>query len=298
MEALTKDIGVLLEQIKAGKSSQNGTYAAPPIKTAKATILLAQTTDDMADQCDDVRRYLTQAGHMVLPLKTFYPQGGEDFKAAFAADLEQADVYVQLLGAVKARRDLALPEGYTRFQFQAAKAAADARPHLKTFIWRPANLGVDDVKHDDASLLREATVMAMTLESFKKEVQSSIERLLQASDTSGADDSRPSNATIFINASPNDEGIASAVSDECSRLGFTSIMPTSERSALKLFKQAKASLGICKAYFLVIGNADEDWAVNQGVIFSKISAELNEAELPKVIAIIDGPPEDKTSATD
>ena len=290
MEALTQDIGVLLQKLRTGKSSQTSVDHSAP--ATKGTVLLAQTTDDIADQCDDVRRYLTQAGHTVLP-QGFYPQGGEEFKTAFAADLERADFYVQLLGTAKARRDLALPEGYSRFQFEAAKTAALARPGLKTFIWRPANIDIKEIKHDDADLLAEATVVAMTLESFKKEVTSSIERLLSVSAIKGTGDSSLRNATVFINAAPNDQAIASEVSDECARQGFTAIMPSSEKSALRLFKQAKVSFGSCKAYFLVYGNADEDWAVDQGVIFSKISAELTEADLPKVIAIIDGPPEQK-----
>jgi hypothetical protein len=285
MEALTQDVGLLLQELKAGKSRRGG--KAPARSTR--TVLLAQTTDDMSDQCDDVRRYLTQAGYTVLPEQSYYPQGGEEFKAAFRADLEQADCYVQLLGQAKARRDLALPEGYTRFQFEAAIGVARAHSKLKTFIWRPANINITELKHDDAVLLREGTVIAMTLESLKKEVGSWMERL------QSDDDGPPSakNATVFINAAPNDQEIASAVSDECARQGFTAIMPSSENSALKLFKQVKVSLGTCKAYFLVFGQADEDWAVHQGMIFSKISAELSESDLPNVIAIIDGPPEEK-----
>ena len=289
MEALTKDIAVLLEKIKAGKSLQNKDGGSP----GKRTVLLAQTTDDMADECDDVRRYLIQAGHTVLPAQSYYPQGGEEFKAAFAADLERADLYVQLLGLAKARRDPALPEGYTRFQFEAAKAAALARPKLKTFVWRSSNIDIDGVKHEDAGILRESTVSAMTLESFKKEVEASIERLSQLLESRGNGEFQMANSTIFINAAPNDQEIAGAVSDECSRQGFMAIMPSSEKSALKSVQQVKGYLRTCSAYFLVYGNADEDWAINQGVIFSKISAEFSEADLPKLIAIIDGPPEEK-----
>jgi hypothetical protein len=60
-----------------------------------------------------------------------------------------------------------------------------------------------------------------------------------------------------------------------------------------LFREVKKSFGVCNAYFLVFGKADTLWAVRQGASFSKISAQYSEAELPKLIAIIDGPPEDK-----
>ena len=292
IEELTKDIGVLLQQIKEGKPRQN----KPPGGGVKRTVLLAQTTEDMTDQCDEVRRYLTQAGHAVLPSQGCYPQGAQEFKAAFAADLARAELYIQLLGMTKARRDPALTEGYPRFQFDAAKAAALVRPKLKTFIWRPANINVDDVKHEDGGLLREPTVTAMTLESLKKEVEAAIERFSYASASDGNGQSAIENTMIFINAAPSDQEIAGAVSDECSQQGFTAIMPSSDKSAVNAFKQMKGRLATCAAYFLIFGKAEEEWAIDQGVIFSKVSAELSESDLPKVIAIIDGPPEVKNSA--
>ena len=255
---------------------------------------MAQTTDDLTEASDDVRRYLTQAGFTVLPRQGIYPQGGEQFRAAFKADLDLSNFYIQLLGSGKSRRDPELPEGYARFQFETAKSAGRVRSELKAFCWRPIYVDPNEVRHEDADLLRDASVVAMTLESFKKDVQSSIERLLSTFDDDGGGAIVAKNLTVYINAAPDDQEIASAVSDECAKKGFTAVMQPSESSALELYKEVKKAFGICNAYFLVYGKADTLWAVRQGASFSKISAQYAESELPKVIAIIDGPPEEKS----
>jgi len=288
---LAHDIATRMKKFRPvdGNLGGNGDH---PV-SLNGIILLAQTTDDLTEQCDDVRRYLTQAGYSVLPRQGIYPQGGEEFKAAFKADLDRANFYVQLLGSAKSRRDPELPEGYARFQFESAKAALRARPQLKTFCWRPIYLDVDEVKHEDGNLLRDETVVAMTLESFKSAIQLSIEKSLFFSGNGGIDAIAAKSLTVYINAAPDDREIAGAVSDECARQGFTAVMQPSENSALDLFREVKKSFGACNAYFLVFGKADTLWAVRQGASFSKISAQYSEAELPKLIAIIDGPPEDK-----
>jgi hypothetical protein len=107
---LTKDIGEILEKIKEASSNTVVNYNLAPTKRDSGrlrhgTILLAQTTDDLTEASDDVRRYLTQAGFTVLPRQGIYPQGGEQFRAAFKADLDLSNFYIQLLGSGKSRRD-------------------------------------------------------------------------------------------------------------------------------------------------------------------------------------------------
>jgi hypothetical protein len=70
----------------------------PPLRT----VLLAQVTDDLSEERDQVRRFLEQYGIATLPNGT-YPQGGEDFVEAVESDLAKAGFFVQLLGRTAAR---------------------------------------------------------------------------------------------------------------------------------------------------------------------------------------------------
>ena len=56
-----------------------------PVPDNKA-VLLAQTTDDLYDERERVRACLDQYGIKVLP-ENDYPQGGQDFAAAFEDDV-------------------------------------------------------------------------------------------------------------------------------------------------------------------------------------------------------------------
>lgn len=296
MSELTKDMGEVLQRLNSSGAGAQLRQRLLPQKDAAVssqarTILLAQTTDDLAEEYEDVRRYLTQAGHTVLPHHGLFPQGGAEFKEAFKYDLGRSSIYVQLLGAARSRRDPALPEGYARFQFATVQSEMLIRPELKRLCWRPIYLDLTQVNHEDSEILQHEAVVAMTLESFKREVLATIER--QASLESG--NALPGKSlTIYINAAPDDREIAAAVSDECARQGFTTVMQASETSALELFREVKRSFGVCNAYFLIYGKADSLWAIRQGASFSKISAQYPESELPRMIAIIDGPPEEKS----
>src|SRR5207302_5717011 len=56
-------------------------------------VLLAQVTEDLDEERDELRRYLDQFGVPVVAAGT-YPQGGDAFKRAFEADLAEAGLLV------------------------------------------------------------------------------------------------------------------------------------------------------------------------------------------------------------
>jgi hypothetical protein len=103
------DAGGLEQAIRA---TQLVDQLAPPLRT----VLLAQVTDDLSEERDQVRRFLEQYGIATLPNGT-YPQGGKDFVEAVEADLGKAGFFVQLLGRTAARRPPDLPNGYARQQY-------------------------------------------------------------------------------------------------------------------------------------------------------------------------------------
>jgi hypothetical protein len=125
----------------AGRVTFQGLHAAAAVPVPPATaagarpVLLAQVTDDLDGLRDELRRHLEQFGIPVLPAEEL-PQGGAEFAAAFGQHLVDDAVFVQLLGAYPGRVPRDLPEGYTRFQLEAAR-----RRGLRILQWR--NLGFD-----------------------------------------------------------------------------------------------------------------------------------------------------------
>ena len=156
------------------------------------SVSLAQVTDDLEEEREQVRRYLQQFGVTVLPERT-YPQGGSEFQAAFTHDLAQADMFVQLLGPVSGKLPPDLPEGYTRFQLDAARSRG-----LELLQWRRPDLNPESVTNAPyRALLTAEPVIASGLESFKAEVlrQARAVPVLRR---------EPPSSLIFINADRSD----------------------------------------------------------------------------------------------
>src|SRR5262249_23212395 len=99
------------------------TAAPAPAPTSESkAVLLAQTTDDLYDERERVRGYLDQYGIKVLP-ENDYPQGGQEFAAAFDADVARSALFVQLLGNFGSRKPPDLSQTYAQYQYEAAKGA-------------------------------------------------------------------------------------------------------------------------------------------------------------------------------
>jgi hypothetical protein len=107
------------------------------------TVCLAKVTPDLRKARDTVASYLTSARLNVLPAKPYSADPGK-FLPALEADLEQANIFVQILGATYADRTDELPEGEEIAQFQRAQQRGKV-----TLQWRDKAVDVDAI--DDPS---------------------------------------------------------------------------------------------------------------------------------------------------
>jgi hypothetical protein len=209
--AATASIGTLSEPnpdnvAKVPAMSQASASDLSPL--AGKTILLAQVTNDLYDERDQVLAYLQQYGAQVLP-EGDYLQGGSDFANAVKADLERAELFVQLLGPYRSNRPADLKDdkgdavSYAQFQYAAAK-----RRGLPVLQWRRPDLDVAALTHWDKSLLEAPDVLAMGLQEFVKEVRKFFERALAAAAAKAMAAERksaPASELLFINSDQSDK---------------------------------------------------------------------------------------------
>jgi hypothetical protein len=166
-------------------------------------------------------------------------------------------------------------------------------------VWRPDHLDVATVTHDDASLLREPEVVAMTLEGFKKLIRSSIEKSSHARMPKGV----AAPQEICITAALADTLIAQTIADICADQSFSvwvppTAAPTSEGaisdlSAAEVDEEVRQAYESCSAFLLVYGAASSTWAAVQQRKYNKLVALSERTEPPRIVAIVDGPPADK-----
>ena len=258
---------------------------APPDASAHESnaVLLAQTTDDLYDERERVRAHLDQYGIKVLP-DADYPQGGQDFAAAFEADIAHSGLFVQLLGNFGSRKPPDLPNTYAQYQYETAKGCG-----LKVLQWRRPDLDLAAVTHRDKPLLEGPDVLAVGLEEFKGEILRSHAQLVKPAPAPIVFEA---GCHVFINADSSDKELADAllkIFDD--RKNFTAARPLFEGSAKDILDDLEANLMNCEALVLLYGRAPPAWVRAQLLRYSKLE-RLRDAP-PRLKTILLGPPAPK-----
>lgn len=241
-------------------------------------VLIAQTTDELEDEADQIRSFLRQFYDEVNLLPTGgYPQGGDVFRSGFRSDLEMATLFVQLLGKHPGRKPPDLPEGYTRFQFNAARQA-----NVRILQWRRPDLDCDSVQDlEYREMLKSETVIASGLEALKNQILKEVRKV-----KTGA---RPIKAsTVFINADARDLSIAREVERECVENALTAILPMSGSPSEATRTDLAENLIDCDILVFIYGDTTQEWIRSQLKFFNKVRPKRDAA--PKLLAICSGPP--------
>jgi hypothetical protein len=285
--AFQQRIHDLAEQIRnrllvLRRTSPIGGLATSPNAPGHANyrrVLLAQVTEDLEDERDQLRRYLDQFGVSVGPTET-YPQGGDAFKRAFEADLSQAGLLVQLLSRQPGRAPPDLDEGYTRFQWQAAATRGIEIVQLH----RP-DLDLETVTNQQhRELLIAQTVIATGLEAFKAEV-------LRRAAPAPPKKTPTKSSLVFIDADRDDTEIARALKEKFSHHKLSVVVPMSDGPAEQVRADLEENIVDCDALVLVYGQTTPIWVRGQLRLYNKLKARR--AEPPRLLALCYGPPETK-----
>lgn len=253
------------------------------------TVLLAQVTDDLEGDREQVRRYLEQFNVAVLPAGPL-PQGGADFARAFETDLARADLFVQLLGPFNSRRAPDLPQGYARYQYETAKQEAGRREKFGCLLWRRPDLDPASLTHEDAALLAEPDTQATGLEAFKAEIVRRIEEL-NAPVRERPDKSPDRDIHVFVNANREDIKLAKAVQKEFERNNCTAMLPLYDSQPNVIMDDLEDKIVWCDALALIYGEADARWISRQAMLYSKLKRKRDEPA--RVVLICRGPPQPK-----
>jgi hypothetical protein len=254
-------------------------------------VFLADVTDDLESRRDEARRYLDQAGIRILPTSS-YRLVREDFERSLSADLANSAVFVQLLGPVAGKRPPDVPDGFGWLQLEGAK-----RANVPILQWRSPDLDTAKIELPlQKKLLELDTVRAMPFEDFKRSVVTSFKDLTArpvaaAPARAGAE----SSSVIFINADKVDKASADAIKDSLGdRCGWS--MPLSlvvpDAKPDELQEDMEANLINSEGLVIVYGAARPAWVTGQLQLYRKLASRR--AQSPRLIAIVNVPPEPKT----
>lgn len=230
LDDLAHDICTLLEAMDTPEDPPAA--CSGPRVTAGQAIYLAETSSDLRDQREALRRDLQQQGLRVLPDATL-PLVASDVTAAVSRYLGECRLSVHLVG----RHYGVVPEGgsasIVELQHELAVAHSRSAP-LARLVWIPAGLSVDDGRQQqvierlrvDPRVGHQADLVETYFEDFRTTLQS---WLLRASPRAkGAADAvggrpaplptsatpRPTGDAVFVSAPPVDPPRLYLVADE------------------------------------------------------------------------------------
>jgi hypothetical protein len=249
------------------------------------TVMVAQVTEDLEAEREQLVSYLEQYGIPSLP-SDFYPQGSADFKAAVAEDIARSQLFVQLLGATTGRRPRDMPEGYLAAQYHLAEQAG-----LKILQWRSPDLESDVVSDENhRAFLFGEKVAAIGFESFKAQVRKvATEPPPKPKPEPAADDFV--DAPIFVNADTSDQPLAEAIFDKLRTQRMPVMLSQPYGDAKDVRQDLERSWRECGSVVLIYGAAKNFWVRNQIMLYNKLKRERDHP--PRKFKILNCPPAEK-----
>jgi TIR domain len=249
-----------------------------------ATVYLAEVTDDLDGLRNKVIRSLQQRNIRVIP-DTWYPRDPQAFRAAVEGGLNDAELFVQLLGRLPGRKPPELKEGYVGFQHLRAREIG-----LPILQWRNPALDVQLTQRDveDAehrALLLGATVQAIDIEDFCREIVQQVERTREERKKNPSRD-----AFVFVNVHLDYDGAetAAALCRYLEQRGIGYVLPINTGQAEEIREDLEANLLDCDGMIIVYGRVSSAWVRGQLREFRKLAYRREKAA--RALAVFQWPP--------
>lgn len=261
--------------------------AEPRSGNPAKTVLVAQVTEDLETEREQLVSYLDQYGITNLPTD-FYPQGSANFKAAVAEDIQKCDLFVQLLGATTGRRPRDMPEGYLIAQYELAEQAG-----LDILQWRSPDLSLDTVADEThRAFIDGGKVAAIGFESFKAQIRKiATEPPPEPEPEEEALDF--GDAPIFINADSMDQPFAEALFERMRDEQVPVMLSQPHGDAREVREDLERSWTECGSVVLIYGATKSFWVRNQIMLYNKLKRQREKP--PRKFKILNCPPEEKPS---
>ena len=278
LDDLAHDIVSLLEMIDGESSGaavvSSPATTAPPVVAAQAvitaapskgTVYLAQTTSDLRDQADQLRRDLLQHGYTVLPA-TPLPLLADEAEAAIRADLAISRLSVHLIG----RNYGIVPEGgrLSLIEMQhelAAERTADT--HFHRLAWVPDGQQVSDERQTqvierialDPRGGQRADFLETMFEDLRSAVRDRLSRAQAAASPGPAP--APGNAVpmLYLIADQRDADAIQPWADSLFEQGFEVIRPLFDGDEAEIREYHEENLRLCDGVLIFYGSANEIW---------------------------------------
>jgi len=262
LDDLAYDVAKLLEELQAA-----GDAAAPaPAAASKGTLYLAETSFDLREEREAVKRDLVRNGYEVLPDRPL-PLVASELAAVVREQLARSSLAVHLVGKGYG----VVPDGATHsvvvVQHELATERSGAGGPVR-LIWIPPGLAVEDPRQQEfLDFLRTSPAVhdrAELLEIPLEELKSAIHLKLAPpaapkKETAPAPAAAGQPARIYLIADPRDVEAARPLEDTLFEQGFEVILPLYDGDEEEVRLEHEENLRTCDAVLLYYGESGEPW---------------------------------------
>lgn len=278
LDDLSRQLAAQLKNLK--QEYENASPTITPINNtvnAKQTIFLAEVTQDLEEQRQEVKRYLEQQGLEILPNKQY---SFANIQQDLDQDLAKSCLFVQLLSDQNTH-------AYPQFQYERAKTA-----DLPMLQWRSPTLDLSKIVDDPNyyQLLESSSVIAIGFVEF----QAMIIKKLQPTKEKSKFTEAISDSLVFINAALEDIELANKIKDFLDQQGVGYCMPLEDLTGVKaseIRQYLEQNLLSCDAVLLLYDNTSVYW-VNEQLLYCRRMQGRRDQPL-KLIAVYDVPSSEK-----
>lgn len=293
LDDLAYDIHQLLESLKRPQddpATQKG--EGPGI-----TVYLAETTFDLRDERDSIRRELQQRGYTVLPDGPL-PSNAADFQRTVREYLKRSRLSIHLIG--ENYGDIPRTETRSHVYLQNELAAEQSvSPEFSRLIWMPVDLKASDVRQRefieylqrDSAAQQGAELLQTTIEELKHVIEDKLTAKKEVAPDPPAPGAPP---YIYLVCDREDLASVSPLRNYLYDLGYEPILPSFEGSETQLREDHKENLLWCDACLIYYGASSEFWLRSKLRDLQKIAGYgRTKPMLAKCVYVGPGETEDK-----
>lgn len=272
LDDLAHDIADLLKTLNANGHGAPTAGPGPAESESEEAVYLAETSFDLKEERDAVKRELLGHGFRVLPDRPL-PLVRPELEALVREQLARCRFSVHLVGqsygvvpdgatdsVVALQNELAVERG------QAAREAGADDPFGR-LIWLPAGLEAKDerqrklVEHlrNDARLQERSDLLETSLEDFKTALLQHLEPPEEEAGTKDATAPDDRLLRVYLICDQRDLGATDGLEDLLFDRGLEVIAPVFEGDEAQVRRDHEENLVLCDAVLLYWGRANELW---------------------------------------
>jgi hypothetical protein len=261
LDDLAHDICCMLEVLEASDTTVGAVDSI-----AATTIFLAESTSDLREQREAIKRDLQQHGYTVLPSRSL-PMVASELKSVLRGDLARSRMSIHLVGRSYSFVPEASAQSLLEIQNDLAIERGD-QGGFSRLLWIPPGLQVTDERQRsvieqlrmDPRIQKGADLLETPLEELRTVIQ---ERLKQATVPTAAPSKEAASSKnlvqLYLIYDERDTEVASPWADFLFEKEFEVIRPVFEGDEAEVREYHEENVRSCDAALILHGTASECW---------------------------------------